>query len=111
MIATVLARICAIDPNRSLKRNPDRFPPDFAFHLNRGEAAEAQRSRSQFVILKRGGNVKYLPLAFTEHGATQDRVRRERVAQDSCRARHRVTTTMIATVLANICAIDPNSAT
>jgi len=30
---------------------------------------EAARSRSQSVILKRGRNIKYLPLAFTEHGA------------------------------------------
>lgn len=27
------------------------------------------RSRSQFVTLKRGGNIKCLPTAFTEHGA------------------------------------------
>jgi len=27
------------------------------------------RSRSQMVILKRGGNLEYAPLAFTEHGA------------------------------------------
>ena len=27
------------------------------------------RSRSQFVTLKRGRNIKYLPYAFTEHGA------------------------------------------
>ena len=28
-----------------------------------------RRSRSQNVILKRGQNIKYLPYAFTEHGA------------------------------------------
>lgn len=34
---------------------------------------EAERSRSQIVILKngRGRNLKYLPYAFTEHGAIQ----------------------------------------
>ena len=72
ILSSDLARIYGVEPrvlNQAVKRNPDRFPPDFAFHLSRGEAAEAQRSRSQFVILKRGGNVKYLPLAFTEHGA------------------------------------------
>jgi len=72
ILSSDLARIYGVEPrvlNQAIKRNPDRFPPDFAFHLNRGEAAEAQRSRSQFVILKRGGNLKYLPLAFTEHGA------------------------------------------
>jgi uncharacterized coiled-coil protein SlyX len=33
------------------------------------EANEIFRSRSQSVILKRGQNIKYLPYAFTEHGA------------------------------------------
>ena len=28
-----------------------------------------QRSRTQFVTLKRGQNIKYVPSAFTEHGA------------------------------------------
>lgn len=28
-----------------------------------------QCSRSQFATLKRGHNIKYLPYAFTEHGA------------------------------------------
>ena len=34
---------------------------------------EAERSRSQIVILNssRGSNIKYMPLAFTEHGAIQ----------------------------------------
>ena len=33
------------------------------------EAEAVLRSRSQFVTLKRGQNIKYLPHAFTEHGA------------------------------------------
>jgi hypothetical protein len=37
--------------------------------LTRKEAVAVQGSRSQTVILKRGQNVKYAPLAFTEHGA------------------------------------------
>jgi hypothetical protein len=49
-------------------RRRGRFPDDFAFRLTRDEAAELRRSRSQSVILKRGHNVKYPPLAFTEHG-------------------------------------------
>lgn len=36
------------------------------FQLNQAEAEEL--SRSQFVILKRGHNIKYLPYAFTENG-------------------------------------------
>jgi hypothetical protein len=50
-----------------VKRNLERFPSDFMFQLTRSEALE--HSRSQNVILKRGQNLKYLPYAFTEHGA------------------------------------------
>jgi hypothetical protein len=52
--------------NQALRRNEKRFPPDFMFQLSQEEAAEL--SRSQFVILKRGQNIKYLPCAFTENG-------------------------------------------
>jgi hypothetical protein len=55
--------------NQAVKRNIRRFPPDFAFRLSRREAAETQLSRSQSVTLKRGANIKYAPMAFTEHGA------------------------------------------
>ncbi len=44
------------------------FPADFAFRLTRDEVVALRLSRSQIVILKRGGNLKYAPLAFTEHG-------------------------------------------
>jgi len=56
--------------NQAIKRNLERFPEDFAFRLTR---EEAQSSRSQTVILNaaRGQNIKYLPYAFTEHGAIQ----------------------------------------
>ena len=53
--------------NQAVKRHKNRFPPDFMFQLTM-EEAEAHRSRSQVVILKRGRNIKYLPNAFTEHG-------------------------------------------
>ncbi len=62
---------------QAVKRNLNRFPPDFMFQLTR---EEAESSRSQSVILnaaadgdealRRGRNVKYLPYAFTEHGVT-----------------------------------------
>ncbi len=55
--------------NEQIKRNTDRFPEDFLFQLTREEADNVQRSRSQIVTLKRGQNIKYLPHAFTEHGA------------------------------------------
>lgn len=51
--------------NQAVKRNSARFPRDFMFQLT---AAEAESSRSQFVTLKRGQNVKYRPYAFTEQG-------------------------------------------
>jgi hypothetical protein len=74
--------------NEQVKRNADRFPTDFVFQLNAAEMAalrsqfatlNAQQTdfqydgalRSQFVTLKmaRGEHRKYLPYAFTEHGA------------------------------------------
>src|SRR4051794_26451608 len=55
--------------NQAVKRNRTRFPADFVFRLTETEAKQARGSRSQFVTLKRGQNVKYLPWAFTEHGA------------------------------------------
>jgi hypothetical protein len=55
--------------NQAVKRNQDRFPEDFYFLLTSEEAEAVQFSRSQIVTLKRGQNIKYLPHAFTEHGA------------------------------------------
>ena len=52
--------------NQAVKRNLKRFPEDFMFQLTAAEAEQV--SRSQFVILKRGQNIKYLPYAFTEQG-------------------------------------------
>jgi hypothetical protein len=51
--------------NQAVKRNPERFPPDFIFHLR---IEETRSLRSQFVTLKRGEHVKYRPYAFTEQG-------------------------------------------
>ena len=55
--------------NEQVKRNRERFPEDFMFQLTIEEARSAERSRSQIATLKRGQNLKYRPLAFTEHGA------------------------------------------
>ncbi len=75
--------------NQAVKRNADRFPEDFCFQLDRTEWQDLKRSqmvttstqasqsqadatlRSQSVTLKagRGQHRKYLPYAFTEHGA------------------------------------------
>ena len=51
--------------NQAVKRNVKRFPGDFMFQLN---LQEVRNSRSQFVTLKQGQNIKYRPYAFTEHG-------------------------------------------
>lgn len=58
---------------QAVKRNAAKFPEDFAFELSLEEGESIRRSRSQSVTLKtaRGGNLKYAPLAFTEHGAIQ----------------------------------------
>lgn len=55
--------------NQAIKRNRAKFPVDFMFQLTQAEADARRRSRSQSVTLKRGHNIKYLPYAFTEHGA------------------------------------------
>ena len=55
--------------NEQVKRNADRFPPDFAFQLTYQEVAIL---RSQTATLKKvgsGTHRKYLPFAFTEYGA------------------------------------------
>ena len=55
--------------NQAARRNANRFPADFMFQL---AWEEAERSRSQIVILNaqgtQGRNVKYRPFAFTEQG-------------------------------------------
>jgi hypothetical protein len=51
--------------NKAVRRNLDRFPADFMFQLKTGEA---EASRFQFGILKRGFNIKYLPYVFTQEG-------------------------------------------
>lgn len=75
MLAADLARLYGVEAkalNQAVRRNTDRFPSDFMFQLT---WQEVERSRSQFVTLKRdrrgearGQNIKYRPLAFTEQG-------------------------------------------
>ncbi|TKS60094.1 MAG: DNA-binding protein [Nitrospira sp.] len=71
--------------NEAFKRNRQRFPDDFAFQLITAEfnnlrsqiatsssqpadSLESDRNRSQIVTGSHGGR-RYLPWAFTEHGA------------------------------------------
>jgi phage regulator Rha-like protein len=53
--------------NQQVKRNARRFPKDFLFRLSREEYADL---RSQSAASQSGhGGRRYMPLAFTEHGA------------------------------------------
>ena len=62
--------------NEAVKRNADRFPKDFAFRLTLQEAVVLKSQpaksnsimRSQFATASKR-NVRFLPFAFTEHGA------------------------------------------
>jgi hypothetical protein len=51
--------------NQAVKRNPDRFPADFAFLLT---FPEASTMRSQIVTASKR-NIRHRPLVFTEYGA------------------------------------------
>ena len=53
--------------NEAVKRNADRFPPDFIFQLTK---EEVDALTSQIAMSKPGrGGRRSLPWAFTEHGA------------------------------------------
>jgi phage regulator Rha-like protein len=75
LLSIDLARLYGVETKvliQAVKRNIRRFPSDFMFQLNAEETNMVQehilRSRSQFVTLKRGFNIKYRPFAFTEQG-------------------------------------------
>jgi hypothetical protein len=95
ILAADLAALYGVETkrlNEQVRRNAGRFPGDFMFQLSQAEFADlkaqdaisgdgraAPRSqiatleepslRSQNATLKRGRHAKYLPYAFTEHGA------------------------------------------
>jgi len=52
--------------NQQVTRNQERFPDDFCFQLTE---SEWRSLRLQNETLKRGQHRKYMPYAFTEHGA------------------------------------------
>jgi hypothetical protein len=66
--------------NQAVRRNPDRFPEDFMFELTWQEAAalrsqaapspstSASTRSDRAARSRRGANLKYLPLVFTEQG-------------------------------------------
>jgi hypothetical protein len=68
MLDRDLAELYGVETKRlkeQVRRNIDRFPPDFMFELTKDEY---DGLRSQFAALKRGGHTKYLPFVFTEQG-------------------------------------------
>ena len=74
ILDTDLARIYGVETkalNRAVKRNADRFPPDFVFRLS---AAEAAALRFQFgtLIAGRGPHLKYRPHRYKEPVAICD---------------------------------------
>jgi hypothetical protein len=71
MLDRDLAKIYGVETRvliQAIKRNRDRFPPDFVIQLS---GQEWESLRSQTVISKAKGGTRYLPFAFTEHGALQ----------------------------------------
>ena len=85
MLDSDLAELYGVETkrlNEQVRRNPNRFPPDFMFQLTAGEW---ESLRSQFATLKRGAHRKYLPYVFTEHGALMlaNVLNSERAAQTS----------------------------
>lgn len=67
MLDSDLARLYEVPTkrlNEAVKRNRSRFPARFMFELT---PAEARALRSQFATASKR-NVRYQPLAFTEHG-------------------------------------------
>ena len=68
MLDADLAQLYGVETKRlveAVKRNLDRFPPDFMFQLT---AAELDNLRSQIAISSSWGGRRYLPFAFTAPG-------------------------------------------
>jgi len=68
MLDSDLAELYGVETRRlkeQVRRNMERFPEHYMLELTK---EESEASRSQNATLKRGGNIKYLPYAFTEHG-------------------------------------------
>jgi phage regulator Rha-like protein len=83
MLSTHLVELYGVEVRalvQAVKRNIKKFPEDFMFQLTWVETnnlkshvvilkdSHVQGSRSQFVTLKRGQNIKYKSYAFTEQG-------------------------------------------
>ena len=69
MIDADLAKLYGVTTkalNQAVKRNQERFPPDFTFSLNQEEKDELVTVCDRFKKLKHSSS---FPYAFTEHGA------------------------------------------
>lgn len=60
--------------NKAVKRNIDRFPPDFMFQLTKEEADSLRFQTGMSKFEGRGGR-RYLPYAFTEQGVAMVRIK------------------------------------
>jgi len=85
MLDSDLAEIYGVETkalNRAVKRNASRFPSDFMFQLTRDEL---DNLRCQSGTSSLYGGRRYLPYAFTEHGALMlaNVLSSERAAQTS----------------------------
>ena len=72
LLAPTLAQIYGVETKtltRQVKRNIDRFPPDFVFVLSREEIAQLRTAEILTSTKKGRGGSRYAPYAFTEHGA------------------------------------------
>ena len=68
MLSTHLAELYEVEPRalvQAVKRNIERFPPDFLFQLTK---IEFQNLKSQIVTSNWGGLRRAAPYAFTEQG-------------------------------------------
>lgn len=66
-----LARIYGVETralNQAIRRNLEKFPPDFMFRLSVTEARELKRSQT-VIASQKHRNPRFRPYAFTEHGA------------------------------------------
>jgi hypothetical protein len=55
--------------NEQVRRNPERFPPDFMFQLKNQELAVLRSQLATSSAAPAWGGRRYAPFAFTEHGA------------------------------------------
>ena len=68
MLDRDLAELYGVDVkrlNEQVKRNAERFPPDFMFQLTKDECL---RSQIATLNMERGKHLKYYPYVFTEGG-------------------------------------------